>query len=137
MARILSELVVKKIGDRRWELVTPFEYHVGDANSGDIISVPIGTKTDFASVPQAFWWLFPPDGRYTGAAVLHDYLYQKWGWVPDEREKPRSRKECDGIFLEAMEVLGVNWWRRHIMYRSVRTFGWVGFNRNKKKGGVK
>jgi hypothetical protein len=30
---------------------------------------------------------------------------------------------ADGIFLEAMEVLGVATWRRSVMYWAVRFFG--------------
>ena len=39
------------------------------------VTVPIHFKTDFASTPRFLWAFFPPYGKYTEAAVLHDYLY--------------------------------------------------------------
>ncbi|BAN05358.1 hypothetical protein [Nitratiruptor phage NrS-1] len=34
------------------------------------------------------------------------------------------RKECDLLFLEAMEELGTKKWKRLTMYYAVRWFGW-------------
>jgi hypothetical protein len=110
-------LIVQKISARRWMLHSEFDYHVGMYPSADVIKVPIGFQTDFASVPRPFWFLFPPDGKYTGAAVVHDWLYHTHEY------HERSRKECDQIFLEAMGVLGVPWLTRHTMYRAVRLGG--------------
>lgn len=56
----------------------------------------------------------PPFGNHTKAAVLHDYLYG---------QGVRPRKQCDEIFLEAMESLGVSKTRRYVMYWAVRAFG--------------
>ena len=114
MSSFTNPLIVKKVGRREWELHTPFEFRVGSKYSSDVIQVPKGFRTDFASVPRIFWTIVPPDGRWTGAAVVHDWLYTV---------KTRSRKACDDVFLEAMTVLGVTWWKRHAMYRAVRIFG--------------
>src|SRR5262245_18238032 len=35
-------------------------------------------KTDLASVPRCLTWLFPRYGKYTKAAVVHDYLCQNF-----------------------------------------------------------
>lgn len=112
--RILQYPKVQQISGSDWVLLEDLEYHVGSEDSTDIITVPAGYKTDFASVPRAFWSIFPPFGKYSSAAVIHDYLYGT---------RSRPRKECDKIFLECMEVLGVNWITRHTLYRSVRMFG--------------
>ena len=76
--------------------------------------VPAGFETDFASVPRGLWNIFPPFGRYSKAAVLHDYLY---------RCSSMERKTCDKIFLDCMEALGVPWRKRKAMYYGVRMFG--------------
>ena len=76
--------------------------------------VPSGFVTDFASVPRGLWNIFPPHGKYSKAAVLHDYLY---------RCSVLSRKRCDEIFLTCMEVLGVPYMQRYAMYWGVRMFG--------------
>ena len=120
MARILGDIIVKKLDNHLWELHVPLEYHVGHADSSEVITVPEGFITDFASVPRAFWWLLPPAGKYAGAALVHDYLY---------RTHLYSRKDADDIFLEAMEVLQVPRWKREIMYYAVRMFGWKAYSK--------
>lgn len=121
MSSFTEPLIVKKLKGRMWEVTRSFDYYVGEENSNDKITVSKGFITDFASVPRPFWIVVPPDGQYSQAAVLHDYLYrmQKVG------RNRRSRKECDQIFLEAMSVLNVPLWKRRIMYRAVRMFGWI------------
>jgi len=114
MARILSYPAVRQVNANEWELLEDLEYHVGGEFSTDIIIVPKSFITDFASVPKAFWWLLPPTGKYSPAALIHDFLYSTHA---------RSRKECDKIFLEAMEVMSVAWWTRKTMYAAVRLFG--------------
>jgi hypothetical protein len=103
------------------KLLTEFDYHVGNEASPDIIHVPAGFVTDFASTPWGTWNLFPKLSRYSKAAVVHDYLY---------RSKLRSRLESDAIFLEAMGILNVPAWQRTAMYWAVRCFGWLGYSKN-------
>jgi hypothetical protein len=81
--------------------------------------VPAGFETDFASIPKLFWSILPPNGKYTGAAVIHDFLYHHHRY---------TRKRSDQIFREAMKVLGVNWLTRGIMYQAVRWFGAKAWN---------
>jgi len=39
-------------------------------------------STDLASVPRSLTWLFPRYGKYTKAAVLHDFLCQNFRNAP-------------------------------------------------------
>ena len=62
---------------------------------------------------------------------MHDFLYSVLGILPEweafENPKRYTRAQCDKIFLEAMGVLGVNKFKRKLMYRAVRIgggFGW-------------
>lgn len=121
-----SKLVVTPLDNGRdWELVKTFTYHVGSKKSPLLITVPIGFITDYASVPRFFWRLCPPTGKgYTGAAVIHDYLY---------RQPMYSRLMADAIFLEAMQVGGVPRWKRWIMFSAVRLFGRSSY-RSKQEG---
>ena len=128
MARIMNDLIVKNVGSGRWELVQPIEYHVGSENSPEVVIVPVGFVTDFASVPFGVRNLFPRDGKWTKAAIPHDYLYFTLGL-----HGKYSRKECDKIFLEIMEVLNVSWIQRHVMYRAVRVGGGFGWKKRKKQ----
>jgi hypothetical protein len=122
MSTFTDDLVVSPLADgRKWELRCAFDYHVGSEDSPDVIHVPLGFVTDFASVPQIFWSILPPTGKYGKASVIHDYLYQS---------KIRSRMQADAIFHEAMLVLKVPKWKAGLMYWAVRCFGWLGYSKN-------
>ena len=58
------------------------------------------------------------------AALVHDFLYHT---------QTRTRAESDGIFKEAMKVLGVNWFVRGTMFNSVRAFGFIPWNKRAKE----
>lgn len=96
-----------------------------------VVIIPAGFETDFASVPQLFWSIVPPMGKYFIAAVLHDYFYREPGSRTDVVaicDRVITREFADYIFLEEMVDLGVSWWKRKIMYKAVRMFGgssWV------------
>lgn len=124
MSSFTSPLIVEKVGGRLWRIYRELIYYVGEENSADIIIVPVGFQTDFASIPSLFWTLLPPDGGYSAAAVIHDFLYFT---------QTRTRLASDRIFLEAMQVLKVNVFKRLIMYRAVRTFSWIPWNRHAKR----
>ncbi len=124
MSSFTTPLVVTPMPNgREWELRQPFEYYRTGAEN-EVIGVPAGFITDFASVPRAFWAIFPPWGKYGKAAVLHDWLYSI--------EYKDSRKLCDDIFYEAMTVLDVSLWARLVIYRAVRAFGWTVWNRHNR-----
>ncbi len=121
MSSFTKPLIIKRVGNRTWELYKSFDYHVGSEDSNDVITVPAGFKTDFASVPRFLWAILPPDGPYTGASVIHDYLYN---------QQKRTRKESDNIFLEAMGVLNVSSWKRYVMHKALRIFGGFAWRKN-------
>lgn len=80
----------------------------------EVITVPKGFKTDFASVPRFLWAFFPPYGKYTEAAIMHDYLY-------DLQDRPR--KVADQLFYDALLLCQVPKWKAKLMYYGVRAFG--------------
>jgi hypothetical protein len=113
-----SEVVVRETGEQGWELVQSLVY----LGNTDRFTVPAGFGTDFASVPSAFTWLLPRYGRYTKAAILHDWLCRQ------AREGGVSRDDVDGLFRRAMRELGVPFLKRWLMWAAVRaeaakTFG--------------
>ena len=79
--------------------------------------VPTGMRTDFASVPRAFVWFLPRYGRYTKAAILHDYL---WRHRVADGTGGVSRRDADGLFRRVMRELDVPFLRRWIMWAAVR-----------------
>lgn len=82
------------------------------------ITIQRGFKTDLASIPRAFWLIFPPIGtkhnQYGTPAVLHDYLYAS---------KIFNRKTADLIFLTAMKQYKVRLVVRYAFFFVVRVFG--------------
>jgi len=86
--------------------------------------VPKGFPSDGASIPRLCWRVIghPFDMKYLREAVLHDWMYNV---------QPVSRKEADDIFEQLLRTR-VSWLRRKLIYRAVRTFGWVAWNNNAK-----
>jgi hypothetical protein len=101
---------VQQIDDKIWQLLKEIEYK----GMRDSFQIPVGQYTDFASVPRVFVWFLPRYGRYTKAAILHDYLWQV------EVPKGMSRIDADGLFRQAMRELEVPFLRRWIMWAAVR-----------------
>ena len=99
-----------------YELAEDLDFCVGlNGVNGLVVRVPEGFRTDLASVPRLLWPIFAVAGRWSAAAILHDYLYSLPGC---------SRFLADALFREAMHSLDVPLWRRAIMYYAVRLFGW-------------
>jgi hypothetical protein len=99
--------------------VGTFEVTPRDDGFYDII-VKSGLITDFASTPRLLWSLLPPIGRFSKAAVVHDYLYIN---------QVGDRAWADKVFLEAMQVSGVGALTRYIYYWGVRALGWVAWRK--------
>lgn len=117
---------LRRTGPRKAVLMENFWFMSKDLG---FIDVEAGFDTDYASVPRIFWSIYPPDGSYTEAAVIHDALY----WYQSVHGRPITRKQADGVFLEAMEHLGIPLHRRRILYRAVRLGGWVAWNKRAKE----
>ena len=137
MSRFGGELVLvlldaddrPEIRDGRslWRLERDLIYRTTE---GETVTIPQGFVTDLASVPRLFWDLFPPDGPWTEAAVVHDALYFTRGgadlWQGRRcisRAAPYSRAECDGVLREAMADLGVGVIQRTLIWAGVRVGG--------------
>lgn len=104
----------------QWTLLAPLIYK----GNTQTFTIPKGFRTDFASIPPIFFTLFPKNGRYDAAAIVHDWLYVT---------QPVSRKDADGIFRKIMKELGVGFFRRRIMYYAVRVGGAFAWNKNRKR----
>jgi len=105
-----STVDVREMDARHWEVLKEFQYRAQQ----DSYTVSAGQPTDFASVPRAFIWFIPSYGKYTKAAILHDHLCDL------ATQGQFNRRDADGIFRQAMRVLGVAFLRRWIMWAAVR-----------------
>lgn len=101
-------------------------------NSGVIIIVPKGFVTDFASIPQPLWSFgLSPYGRFSKAAIVHDYLY----WKQD-----CTREQSDNLLLIAMKESGVTSSQQTEIYFGVRAGGetaWQSTRRDRAAGLIK
>ena len=89
----------------------------------ETLIVPIGFKTDLGSIPQALQNIFPKDGKAMFGYILHDWLYFKGSY---------SQSVCDDILEEAMESLGVTWWRRKAVRFGLKLGGSIAYNNHRK-----
>jgi len=116
LSRFSTALVFEPLeqGKRRFKLHQDLVFiYVVDSEFVKLC-VPTGFVTDLASVPRALWWLYPPHGKYTRAAVLHDYLYNSGKY---------SREVADEIFRAAMHATKVDIVTQILFYKGVRAFG--------------
>jgi hypothetical protein len=111
---------VEQVTQTRWQLLATLTY----IGFHEHFTIPVGTDTDFASVPRVFVWFIPTYGKYTKAAILHDALCRL------AKERRFSRREADGVFRQAMRLQGVDFLRRWVMWAAVRIGGaWSGEGR--------
>jgi hypothetical protein len=106
-----SRVVVESLDARRWALTRPLRYH----GAQDTFTVPMGYITDFASVPRIAVWLIPTYGKWTRAAILHDWLITDalpTGMV--------SSVDVDGLFRRMLRELDVPPVKRWLMWAGVR-----------------
>ena len=107
-----GSLLTNRDGRQLYSLLGSFSY--ASVVAQKLIMVPHGFITDFASVPRLPFTYSTFGDTAHEAAVIHDYLYSS-GLFP--------REVADAVFLEAMGVLGIPWWKRHAMYLGVRVGG--------------
>ena len=109
--------------NRLWKLAEPFMVAVMLDGRNQLVMVPVGFVTDLASVPRALWDLFPPEGRYTEAAIVHDYLYSVQGRLPVPGSVQFGRADADQVLLKGMEACGEGRVARRTIWLAVRAFG--------------
>jgi hypothetical protein len=111
MSEFLSKLVLSPMPDGlQYALQAPFIYQSDLAGK---IEVPSGFLTDLASIPKLFWNILPPFGRYSAAAVVHDYLYFF---------QLTTKEVADSVLREAMVLLGCDALTVDIIYNAVEKF---------------
>ena len=111
---IAVERDARREGFRRVAVLTDDFYYCAPL-SHEVIRVPKGFETDFASIPFAASAIVDPMGENMEAAVVHDYLYAVG--------ESGQREHADTIFLDALAQHHVDPIRRKLMYEAVRAGG--------------
>ncbi|HEY0509834.1 MAG TPA: DUF1353 domain-containing protein [Blastococcus sp.] len=106
-----ASVTVRRVDDRCWAVMEELVYR----GERDRFVVPAGFLTDFATVPRVVVWLIPRFGRYTPAAILHDWLCTQ-----GLRSGVVTSREADGLFRRVMRESGVPVLRRWLMWCGVR-----------------
>lgn len=103
--------------DDEWTLLQPYSRET----SLGTITVPAGFRTDLASVPWQVWRRYPKFGRWTPAAIVHDFLY---------RTRPTGvrRWQADAAFRDLLRRDGVRYGDVAMMHAAVREFGGRAWN---------
>lgn len=108
--------------DDYWRVMDGFRYFVNEKGSKAWVDIPPGYLIDGASVPRPFWNIIPPWGDYGAAAIVHDRLCEYLTLMTPEGPKRITRKRCDQILDEAMQVLGVDDVSRSVIYHAVSAY---------------
>ena len=130
----LTPLDTRDMGDGKNVMVlNPFRVKVAEHYTDGmievrVIEVPKGFISDYASVPRMFQWIVPRFGKYNAAAVVHDWLFEH-GKIEGSKI---GRSLTDRIFLAIMKKSKCRRWRRKLMYRMVRMFGYSLWKKNRK-----
>jgi hypothetical protein len=96
--------------------------------TGELITVPAGFVTDFASVPKYAQSFISVLGKHSVPAVVHDFLY----W-----EQTCTRQQADDILAEAMKEYDSPWYQISAVYWAVRAgagSAWSENTEERKKG---
>lgn len=126
-----NKLLVEYIDGKNWRLHNP-EYGWGYCtDAGEYIIPTNNFDHDFATIEYSAAWVLigPPTGygkgmNYGPAAIIHDFLYERgFVFVPGVGNVLVTREYADKILLECMVCLGVDEWRREIMYDVVDKYG--------------
>lgn len=128
LGAVAGRLVLGRFVERMYFLRRSVRWDPNPGQAPKAVEVPTGFVTDFASIPRIFWSALPPDGPYTYAAIIHDYLYWK---------QSRPREEADLILKYAMEDFKIDAVTVGAIYGAVRLEGqsaWDGNAKLKKAG---
>lgn len=92
--------------------------------NGEVILIPSGFTWDLSSVPRLLWFILPPDGDFEIAALIHDYLYQNVLF---------TRSFSDKQMFAFSNATNKNKVDNLLRFIGVRLFGFIVWNRNKKR----
>lgn len=99
-------------GLQLWKVKKEFIYESDVAKQ--TFKVPEEFITDFASVPRIPIVYDSLGNLFQRSAVIHDFLYST---------APIPRLLADNVLLEAMQLDGISWFKRKLVYAGVRVGG--------------
>lgn len=124
MPQFLDALTVTEIDDEIFQVTErPFLYR---SDLVGLVSVPVGFRTDFASVPRIGWIYALLGNKAHQAAVIHDFLYYA---------DTVTKDVADRVLAEAAGITkGISEWQQKAFYWGVRLGGWKAWNDHRARG---
>ncbi|WP_312244403.1 DUF1353 domain-containing protein [Stutzerimonas nitrititolerans] len=110
-----SDLELRHVpGSELWKVVTPLQYRTAGKR---LVIVPVGYRTDLASVPRLAWRIVPRDHvQARRPAVVHDFIYT-------HLTHRFTKREADKIFHAALLEEGMSKPLAWLMHAAVRIGG--------------
>ena len=125
MSKFLDTLSTVEIDDKIFS-ISDHDFRYQSDVAKRTFTVPVGFYTDFESMPRWVPMLYALLGDIAHQpAVVHDWLY--YAAITD-------RKMADDVLYEAMELIGVPNYKRHMIWFGLRIGGWAAWNKHRKDG---
>ena len=105
-----------------WEVQAIFRYQSDIKNVG-VVVVPIGFRTNLESVPRIPFIFDSLGDQGNKASTIHDWLYATGQF---------TRSVSDNVLLEALGVIGMDYWKRYLIWFGVRVGGWVAWDHHRE-----
>ena len=114
-----TQLRAMRSKDQLFVVTSPFPYF---SPKFGVIEVPMGTVSNLASIPGVVKGYLDDDSpNILYPSIVHDYLYNVVGKLPDGRVF--SRQEADDLLREGMVACGARVTQAFTVYWAVRLFG--------------
>ena len=133
------------ISEREYVLIEEYSHVMDYEGRYYKIVVPVGFIYDGASVPRLAWTFsgILPDGLNRAGALVHDFLYENKGVLPENslfvlqqeewaeeewvpiKDFHYTRKMADKTFYRLLRDSGVSKFKRKIAYLAVRAGGFI------------
>ncbi len=113
---VLSERYTEKNGEPTWVLSGGLSYYIGKRRDECWVYVPNNYRITGANVPDIFKSWIKPCDVHGQAVIIHHYLCTTGKIRSNGFRTVISKREANDVFLEAMKILGVPWWKRNILY---------------------
>ncbi len=117
---VAFEKTARREGFRRVAVLTE-DYYYCYPLTRQVIRVPRGFETDFASIPIWASAMINPIGDNAEAAVIHDWLYAVG--------EPGQREQADSILLYALQQAHAPALQSKLMYEAVRAGGGANYGK--------
>lgn len=91
------------------------------------VKIPAGYESDGGSIPRFAWIIDAPFNDGLLAYLVHDYRYT------DVENKNMTRYSADIELYHNLDACGLSFVRRELIVFAVRCFGWIFWNRNRRK----